>query len=256
MPLFDHFHLPGRTLAPWTSVHPGWAFVIAQHLNAGLLPPGFRALNQTHLGDQAQIDVAAYGPEDEAEGNGERQGAVATAAWAPPRPSLVVPGDFADLDRFGAQVFTDDEEMRLVAAVELVSPRNKDRAAARGAFVAKLASYLEQGVSVVLVDVVTDRRANFHADLMKLLDKPDAASAVASNLCAVAYRLVGEGKNRRLEMWPASLTLGSPLPITPLWISTEQAVPLDLEATYSTACDGLGIARVPRPAPDVTPQEK
>lgn len=256
MPLQDHFHAPGRNLAPWTSLHPGWAFVIAQHLNAGVLPPGFRALNQTHLGDQAQIDVAAYGQEEEStQGNGPAEGGVATAVWVPPKPPLVVPGDFADIDRFGVQVLTDDEDMRLVAAVELVSPRNKDRAAARGALVAKLASYLEQGVSVVLVDVVTDRRVNFHAELMRLLDKPDAATAVASNLYAVAYRLVGEGKKRRLEAWPATLTVGAALPVSPLWISPERAVPLDLEATYTVACEGLGIARVPRPAPRVTPAD-
>lgn len=44
-------------------------------------------------------------------------------------------------------------EGRLVAALELVSPRNKDRPAARSAYVAKYLGYLLEGVHLLLVDV-------------------------------------------------------------------------------------------------------
>jgi hypothetical protein len=49
---------------------------------------------------------------------------------------------------------------RLVAAIEIVSPSNKDRPESRRAFVAKVAARLQRDVSVSLVDVVTIRQFN------------------------------------------------------------------------------------------------
>jgi hypothetical protein len=54
-------------------------------------------------------------------------------------------------------VYDAERERRLVSAVELVSPGNKDRPESRAQFVAKCAALLRQQVSVVLVDVVTAR---------------------------------------------------------------------------------------------------
>ena len=46
----------------------------------------------------------------------------------------------------------------LVGAIELVSPGNKDRAEAHRAFAAKCASYLHEGIGLVIIDVVTSTR--------------------------------------------------------------------------------------------------
>ena len=43
----------------------------------------------------------------------------------------------------------------------------------------------------------------------------------------------------RLEMWPATLKLGAALPVLPLWIAPDRAVPLDLEASYTATCESL-----------------
>lgn len=59
---------------------------------------------------------------------------------------------------------------RLVAAVEFVGPVNKDRPDTRGQFVAKCAALLRQRVSVVIVNVVTERRANLYAELLELIE--------------------------------------------------------------------------------------
>ena len=55
----------------------------------------------------------------------------------------------------------------LVGAVELVSPSNKDRPASREALVSKCAGYIRSGVGLVVVDVVTDRPADLHRDLLQ-----------------------------------------------------------------------------------------
>jgi hypothetical protein len=60
--------------------------------------------------------------------------------------------------------------LTLVGVIELVSPGNKDRPAERLAFATKCASYLAQGVSLIVMDVVTNRHANLHNDIMRLME--------------------------------------------------------------------------------------
>src|SRR5207248_6037148 len=143
----------------------------------------------------------------------------------------------ADLDTVEIEVRYEEEAFRLVAAIELVSPANKDRPSARRTFAATCAAYLQRDVAVVVVDIVTDRQESLHDDLMSLIGLDDEpAVEVASSLYAVAYRAVAGDGLPRLEMWPELLQLGSPLPVLPLWIAPKQAVPLDLEASYTEAC--------------------
>jgi hypothetical protein len=167
---------------------------------------------------------------------------VATAVWAPPRPPLVAPVDFSGLESIEVKVFDDEGGGRLVAAVELVSPANKDRPSHRAAFAAKCAAYLQQEVSVLIVDIVTERRTNLHRPLMDLLQLGEpAAAAVTSDLYAAAYRVVRAGERTQLEAWPTALAVGESLPKMPLWLRDDLAVPLDLEAGYRQACASLGV---------------
>src|SRR5205085_886649 len=94
-----------------------------------------------------------------------RDAGAATAVWTPPQPSLSEAVDFTDLDVFEVQVVRRLGGPQLRAAIELVSPANKDRPSNRQAFAVKCASYLNRGVAVVLVDVVTERSANLHAEI-------------------------------------------------------------------------------------------
>ena len=58
---------------------------------------------------------------------------------------------------YEVRVFDLKRDRRLVAAIELVTPSNKDRPESRQVFVAKCQSLLRQGVSLVIIDVVTVR---------------------------------------------------------------------------------------------------
>ena len=103
-------------------------------------------------------------------------------------------------DLFEVQIIQRFGGAQLRAAVELVSPGNKDRPASRRTFGVKCASYLCQGIAVVVIDVVTERLANLHAELMGLLQsngEPPWQSP--TNLSAVAYRVVGGNGVRQLE---------------------------------------------------------
>ena len=130
-----------------------------------------------------------------------------------------------------------DENGRIAAAIELVSRRsNKDRPDARRAFAIKCASYLQAGLSVAFIDIVTNRRADLHSELFHLLDLPDSLHwSSRGGTAAVSYRVFGTPDGTRLEVQPEDLTVGNPLPTIPLWLSSDVVVPLELEATYEAA---------------------
>jgi hypothetical protein len=240
VPLLDHFHAPLRKRRHWESFHSSWTAFIARQLNKQPLPPGFIAEPHVTLGVTVEADVAAF-EEDATEAEEEAETA-ATEVWVPPKPAVVTAVEVANLDVFEVRVYDDDMTRTLVAAVEIVSPANKDRPSHRRAFVAKCAAYLQQDVAVVIVDVVTNRRHNLFAELAEFLEAGTAArTALRSHLYAVACRTVQGRKRTRLQVWPAGLRLGAALPVLPLWLGRDMAVPLDLDASYHFTCDSLSI---------------
>src|SRR5262245_55687835 len=163
MPLLDHFHPPLSRTHPWRGFHGAWAAAMARLLNGGVLPAGFYAVPFLDRDGPVEIDVATLGESKLAVPAGET-GAI--QPWTPPAPGLTLAVEWPSIDDVCVEVLTDDGDPRLVAAVELVSPRNKDRARAREAFAAKCADHLRHGCGVVIVDVVTTRRTDLHADLL------------------------------------------------------------------------------------------
>ena len=143
-------------------------------------------------------------------------------------------------------LFPDEIEVRvlstaagasLVAAIELVSPGNKDRPEARRAFAAKCVSHLSRGIGLVVVDVVTNRLTNLHNEVVSLLGhaEPFTISPDATTY-AVAYRPSRQRTGDQIEVWPVPLRTGEPLPVLPLALLNGGIVPLDLEETYTEAC--------------------
>jgi hypothetical protein len=105
-------------------------------------------------------------------------------------------------DEYEVRVYDTKRGRRLVAAIELVSPANKDRPEHRGLFVAKCAALLQQHVSVCIVDVVTTREFNLYADLLALLNQSDPSlGTTPSPLYAVACRWRVQASTRWLEAW-------------------------------------------------------
>jgi hypothetical protein len=242
MPLRDHFHAPLRGQHHWEGFHSAWANTMVRHLNTRWLPARYRAEPQVRLGAQVEIDAATFEQDTAAVLEGEKGNGVATTVWAPPRPTQTFTVAFPDEDVYEVRVYDDERGFRLVAAVELVSPRNKDRPAARLAFAGKCAGYLRQGVSVVVVDVVTERHDSLHDELMRLLEPADPKEWLAvAPLYAVAYRPRAEDERWRLDTWPESLATGAALPTLPLWLAADLAAPLELEASYEETCQVLRL---------------
>jgi hypothetical protein len=236
MPLFDHFHPPLYPHHHWESFHSNWATRIADAI-AAVVPPEFQVEEHTHAGPAFEIDVATYEGTTPPPGTSSSPAlAVREApAYAPPVPDDTIPAVFPDT--FEVRVFSTAAGLTLVAVVELVSPGNKDRPEQRRAFAAKCASYLAQGVSLIMIDVVTNRHANLHNDLMRLMEAaPDHDFPGDVPLYAVAYRPVRRPDGEAIDLWRRPLAVGAPLPTLPLRLTGDQFVPVDFEATYQEAC--------------------
>jgi hypothetical protein len=243
MPLRDHFNPPFSKILSWGQFHGQWPAAIVRQLNA-TLPAQYRAGPTVHLGREAEVDVGTFesqSPWGTARGQAGN-GGTAVAVWAPAEPTLAVETDLADFDEFEVRVYDTSRDQRLVAAVELISPGNKDRPQQRSQFTAKCAALLRHGVSLVLVDVVTERCVNLYADLLDLIGQSDASlGAQPPATYAVACCWRPRGASRWLETWNRELKTGLPLPCLPLWLSEELAITLDLEASYEQTCRDLRI---------------
>jgi hypothetical protein len=118
--------------------------------------------------------------------------------------------------------------------VELISPANKDRPAHRDALVSKCATYLQAGIGLVLVDVVTDRSADLHRELLMRVGAGDPGPG--PSLSVSAYRPVERQDSAVVDIWREPLALGQRLPTLPLWLRGGLCLPLDLEVTYERTC--------------------
>jgi hypothetical protein len=154
--------------------------------------------------------------------------------WAPPVATMSMPAFFPD--SIEVLVYDMESGYTLVGAVELVSPGNKDRVEARRGFAAKCAAYLQQGIGLIVVDVVTSRRGNPHNDLVDLLGVGPRFRISDEGLNAVAYRPIRRPNAERIDVWPAALAVGNSLPLLPLGLDKGLCVALDLEPTYREAC--------------------
>jgi hypothetical protein len=127
---------------------------------------------------------------------------------------------------------------QLIAALELVSPRNKDRADAKEAYSQRYLGYLRLGVHLMLIDLLPRPKGFSFSDVITSslgLDLPPLPAPFAA-----AYRVgevvpVGDDVGSLVGLWRRPLEVGQPLPTLPLPLSIHRAVHIDLETTYQRA---------------------
>lgn len=241
MPLMDHFRMPMRRRFPYTALHSAWATYLATNLVQHWMPKPFTAIEHTHQGTEIEIDVSAYDTSQESEtAAGDGTVAVGRRTWTAPRPRAVAPLEFSH--NYEVLVYTDEDGWQLVGAIELVSPKNKDRPDRRQAFVGKCAGLLHRGVSVVILDVVTERRANLHNQLMRAMEMPDeTVLGPRVGIYVSAYRPVERDERTELEVWAEPYAVGRPVPTMPLRLTGDLIVPVEFEATYHQICVDRGL---------------
>jgi hypothetical protein len=210
MPLRDHFRPPLDDLRHWEGFLAGWPVMIVAQLHQKLPRLYFaEPWVQSRVG--AEVDVT-------------------TVIGRPAQ------------DSYEVHVYEEQRPSRLVAAVEIVSPLDKDRPEHRRALVSKCAGLLRENVSIVVVDIVTTCTQNLYGELLDLIGQSDPAlSPKAPSLYAAACRTTNRCNEWLMDTWTESLALGRPLPTMPLWLADNLAVPVELEASYEQSCDILNI---------------
>ena len=130
MPLLDHFHPPLSDRRDWHSFHHAWATILAVELNR-ILPEDYFAAPSVQFG--IEIDVATF----ETSAAARASNGPGTSSWSAPAPTATLPLTLLT-DSVEVLVYYTFGGRILAAAIELVSPANKDRPAHRDAFVIEM----------------------------------------------------------------------------------------------------------------------
>ncbi|MFL5241697.1 MAG: DUF4058 domain-containing protein [Gemmataceae bacterium] len=187
-------------------------------MNTKLLPNEYFAEVQVHVGSRVEVDIGTFegelAPSVIVGGAATAVAAIPARAYAPPAVSFEMPAIFPD--SLEVLVYSGEAGPTLVAAVELVSTGNKDREDYRQSFAAKCATYLQQGIGLVIADIVTNRQANLHNELVDLLGGSEDHRLPPGALYATGYRPVRRPNVEKIQVWAAELRLGQRLPELPL----------------------------------------
>ena len=206
MPLRDHFRTPMDLKASWEELHGGWPAVLVQHLKKQL-PDGYVAAPAVHRGMQVEVDFEKHECDFPLYLSVDME-----------EPSVAVGTVLPDYDEYEVRICDAKRGRQLVAAIEIVSPANKDRPESRNAFVGKCAAMLQKGVAVSIVDLVTIRQSNLYCELMAFLGQKDPRLCDdPPSIYASSCRWGPRKKRLLLECWSHRLALGQPLPALPIF---------------------------------------
>jgi hypothetical protein len=228
MPLHDWTDERG-----WDSVHPVWLTYLVEWIRPRL-PEGYKAflggvpaLTVVSANGKPDVSVRQWGPKPTAEtvagstGVFEPDLEVSVAIPLDPQPAVHI-----------------DFHGQLIAAIEIVSPRNKDHSAAKETYANRYLGYLRLGVHLMLVDVLPRPRGFSFSDAitgalgLELTPLPPPFVA--------AYRVgevvpVGDDMGSLVGLVRLPLQVVQPLPALPLPLNVHDAVVIDLEETYHRA---------------------
>ena len=235
MPLRDHFRPPLDDVHSWDELHGMWPAVIVQQL-LKVLPEPYFAAPGVHLGTLYRRPVAESNDFEVANGG------VAVATYAPPKPTLTLEPRLPNQDVYEVRIYDSRRNRCLVAAIEILSPSNKDRPANRATFIAKAATLLKNNICVSIVDVVTTYDYNLYAELMNFLECVDPAlGSEPPPIYAATLCLRHEDDRRMMDSWYHPLAMSEALPTLPIWLTETWAISLDLESSYEKTCRTLRI---------------
>jgi hypothetical protein len=228
MPLHDWTDERG-----WDSVHPLWLTYLLEYVQERL-PEGYKAF----LGGVPSLTVDS--------GNGKPDVSVRQPGLGPPAKQVTTDAALLEPDLEANVVIRLDPQRavhidfhgQLIDALELVSPRNKDRVDAKETYSHRYLGYLRLGVHLMLVDVLPRPKGFSFSDAITTglgIDLPPLPPPFAATYRVGEVVPVGEGMGSLVGLWRRPLQVGQPLPSLPLPLSVHQAVVIDLEETYQRA---------------------
>jgi len=228
MPLHDWTDERG-----WDSVHPFWLAYLVEWVQPRL-PEGYKAF----LGGVPALTVSTTNGKPDVSVRRSEPGPTVEAT--PTDTAVMAPDLEASVTvRLDPQLAVHvDFHGQLIAAIEVVSPRNKDRNAAKVTYSNRYLGYLRLGVHLLLMDVLPRPRGYSCSDVITGslgLDVPPLPAPFAAAFRVGEVVPVGDDMGSLMGLWRRPLRVGQALPTLPLPLSIQQFVEVDLEETYTRA---------------------
>jgi hypothetical protein len=233
----------------WTRVEAGifhafhttWTGGLQNALNEGVLPEGYYALAEQHVGRPITDILTLHAspppalpplPLPPATGG-------TAVAEAPPRVRRRQTVEPEMLARRRSLAIRHVSGHRLVALLEIVSPANKDRVKHVEEFATKGVDALDAGVHLLIIDlfppgahdpqgmhgIICDRLARFDEPYDLPAEEPLTLASYAAG--------------PRVEIYLEHVAVGAALPEMPLFVRPDRYVNVPLEATYAAAYRGM-----------------
>ena len=217
--------------------HHSWISELSRALNDGLLPNCYYALAEQVAGgphpDVLTLEAANPGWNP---GAADDHGAAVAVVDHPPHVRFTVESEktiYAEkADRIAIHHVSGD---RTVAFIEIVSAGNKHSVHALATFMDKMATALQQGCHLLVIDLHPPGTSNpqgIHAEFWKTYYEETQGVTTSEPYTLVAYRA---------DVAPTAyfepVGLGRPLPDMPLFLTPDYYVNVPLEKTYQQSWD-------------------
>jgi hypothetical protein len=222
----------------WTQVdaglfhafHQRWIGALCDAFNTGGLPPDYFALaEQSIRGPIPDVLTLSLSP---VKGQPSGTAPAVDVATIPPRARVVRSTEGGLYARRADRVTVRHRHGHIVAVVEIVSPGNKGSNSELRAFVAKTADLIQQGVHVLIIDLVPPTKRDpqgIHKAIWDEFEDEDFTLPADKPLTLASYS-AGAVKTAYVE----PIAVGDVLPDMALFLESELYVSVRLEATYQT----------------------
>jgi hypothetical protein len=229
MPIHDWTRVEAGTFHHF---HQSWTIAITNALNTGGLPEGFFAMaDQILSGPIPDVVTLKRRPKGRAPSS---RGGVAVAA---PKARIITKAVREDIySKKANRVVIRHELGEVVAIIEIVSPGNKNSRHALRAFVEKACQILDNGISMLIVDLFPPSSRDpqgIHKAIWDEVREDDPFELPPDKPLTVAAYSAGLGLTAYIE----PVAVGDPLPGLPIFLDADYHVPAPLEATYQATWD-------------------
>jgi hypothetical protein len=218
---------------------------IKRDLNAGILPPGYYAMAEQIAGglgpDVLGLHKPQVGPDQHVDGGARSpsHGGRGTLL-ARPKARIVAETDQEYYRRKQSLVaIRHVSGHRVVAVVKVVSPGNKTTRQALEQFTRKTAEFLEQGIHLLVIDLIPPGRfdpSGIHGTIWDYIAGQDYSPPVDKPLTVVAYE-----SDLVTRAYVEPIAVGDALPDMPLFLEPGGYVPVPLERSYQTTWETLPL---------------
>jgi len=211
--------------------HQSWTIEIRNALNRGILPTGYFAMTEQKTGGR-EPDVVALELTPDPARLRESQGGLAVQD-APPQTQFVSRSDESTYARKANRLSVRHPDDGVVAIIEVVSPGNKSSAVALDEFVRKAIDFLDDGVSLLIIDLFPPTKRDpqgIHEVIWKHFKEEPFALPPDRSLTFASY-----AAGAAITAYVQPVAVGLPLPPMPLFLTPTRYVDCPLESTYQRA---------------------